>query len=127
MIDALISGKLIKTPEQKTGKSGKPYCQFLLGVHADGENVVVSCIAFGDQAERVGKLGKGDALSVAGALKLTEWVDRNTNETKHGLNVTVSSVLSVYDVRKKRKTEANTTQQDGPGYAPKPFDDELVF
>lgn len=30
MIDALISGKLIKDTELKTGQSGKAYCQFML-------------------------------------------------------------------------------------------------
>ena len=29
MIDALISGKLIRNPTTKTGPSGKPYCNFL--------------------------------------------------------------------------------------------------
>ena len=37
MIDALISSKLIKSPELKTGQSGKYYCQFLLSV-AIGED-----------------------------------------------------------------------------------------
>lgn len=32
MLDTLASGKLIKTPELKTGASGKPYCQFLSSV-----------------------------------------------------------------------------------------------
>jgi single-strand DNA-binding protein len=30
MIDALISGKLIRDPALKTGPSGKPFCNFLL-------------------------------------------------------------------------------------------------
>jgi single-stranded DNA-binding protein len=48
------------------------------------------------------KLQKGDAVSVTGTLKPTTWSDKTTGETKTGLNVTVSTVLSVYDVKKHR-------------------------
>ena len=70
MLDVLCSGKLIKDPILKTVPSGKPYCQFLLSAHVGEEKpVVVSCLAFGTDAERTAKLGKGDALSVTGSLK----------------------------------------------------------
>lgn len=124
MLDALISGKFIKQPELKTSQNNKPYCQFLMSVHVgEPENIVVSGIAFGNHAERLAKLGKGDAISVIGALKPTQWQDKNTNETKHGLSVTVADVLSVYDIKKKRNAEAseNSTQQG------KPFNDEIGF
>jgi single-stranded DNA-binding protein len=135
MLDALISGKLIKQSELKTGQSGKPYCQFLLGVHiGEPENIVISGIAFGSHAERIAKLGKGDAVSVIGALKPTEWQDKATDETKHGLSVTVANVLSVYDIKKKRHNEIpdNSTHIDKPPYNVNkphvmPFNDELGF
>jgi single-stranded DNA-binding protein len=104
MLDALISGKLIKDTELKTGQSGKAYCQFLMTVHVgEPENIVISGIAFGSHAERVAKLGRGDALSVIGALKPTEWQDKATGETRRGLSVTVADVLCVYDIKKRRK------------------------
>jgi hypothetical protein len=73
MLEALCSGKIIKQPELKTGQNNKQYCQFLMSVHV-GEpvNIIVSGIAFGSHAERLAKLGKGDAVSVIGALKPTE-------------------------------------------------------
>jgi single-strand DNA-binding protein len=110
MIDALISGKLIKTPELKTGHSGKPYAQFLLSV-AIGEDkpVVVSGMAFGDMAERVAKLQKGDPLAVIGSLKPTEWIDKTTCETKHGLSVTANNVLSPYDIKKRKSAVVDST------------------
>ncbi|WP_031429860.1 single-stranded DNA-binding protein [Methylomicrobium agile] len=118
MIDALITGKLIRDPALKTGPSGKPYCNFLLSVPTgDGEPVVVSGIAFADVAERIGRLGKGDALSVAGSLKPSQWTDKTTGETKHGLNVTVSAALSAYDV-KKRRGSADGTESSRPPQAP---------
>jgi single-stranded DNA-binding protein len=108
MIDALISGKLIKEPIAKTGPSGKPYCQFMLSVSAgDPQPIVITGISFGDVAERIAKLGKGDSIAVIGSLKPSEWTDKTTGETKHGLNITVSNALSPYDV-KKRRPEALT-------------------
>lgn len=135
MLDALLSGKLIKQPELKTSQNNKQYCQFLLGVHIGvPENIIVSGIAFGSHAERIAKLGKGDAVSVIGALKPTEWQNKATNETKHGLSVTVGNVLSVYDISKKRKADMpdNSTHQDKPPYnvdkpRHKPFDDGIGF
>jgi len=112
MIDALISGKLIRDPVTKTGPSGKPYCNFLLTVFVGEESpVVVSGIAFQDVAQRIGKLGKGDALTVTGALKPSTWADKTTGETKHGLNVTVSACLSAYDVKKKRTPPSTMTTE----------------
>lgn len=103
MIDALISGRLIRDPAVKTGPSGKPFCNFLLSVPVgESEPVIVSGIAFGDVAERISRLGKGDALAVTGALKPTIWNDKATGEERHGLNVTVSACLSPYDVKKRR-------------------------
>jgi single-stranded DNA-binding protein len=103
MIDALVTGKLIRDPVLKTGPSSKPYCNFLLAAPTgDGDPTVVSGIAFADVAERIGRLKKGDALSVAGSLKPSEWTDKTSGETKRGLNITVSTALSVYDVKKRR-------------------------
>jgi single-stranded DNA-binding protein len=119
MIDALVTGKLIRDPALKTGPSGKPYCNFLLSVPTgDGEPVIVSGIAFAEVAERIGKLGKGDAVSVAGSLKPTEWTDKTTGETKHGLNITVSAALSAYDVKKRRGNAESGESRRPPQGAP---------
>jgi single-stranded DNA-binding protein len=104
MIDALINGKLIRDPAIKTGKSGNPYANFMLSVPVGDESpVMVSGIGFGDVAERIAKLRKGDALSVVGSLKPSTWLDKATGETRHGLNVTAQAALSPYDVKKRRE------------------------
>ena len=121
MIDALISGKLIKTPELRTGQSDKPYAQFLLSV-AIGEDkpTVVSGMDFGDVAERVAKLQKGDPLAVIGSLKPSEWNDKSTGETKHGLSVTANNILSPYDIKKRKPAAPETTTG-------KPYNDSIDF
>ena len=125
MIDALISGKLIKAPELKTGQSGKHYTQFLLSVSVgEDKPVIVSGIAFTETAEKIAKLQKGDALSVVGSLKPSEWADKATGALKHGLSVTVSSALSAYDIKKRRPV---TDSPIKPENNARPFDDPLTF
>jgi hypothetical protein len=60
-------------------------------------------------------------------LKPTEWADKATGETKRGLSITVANVLSVYDIKKKRKadTPENSTQQGKPHH--RPFNDGIEF
>src|SRR5450759_4338263 len=119
MIDALISGKLIKTPELRTGGSGKNYCQFLLSVSTgDEQPVIVSGIAFAETAERIGKLQKGDPLAVVGSLKPSEWADKTSGELKHGLNIAVNNSLSPYDIKKRRPTPDAPAKS---GNEPHPF------
>jgi single-stranded DNA-binding protein len=131
MIDALITGKLIKAPELKTGQSGKYYTQFLLSVAVGEEKpVVVSGMAFTETAEKIAKLGKGDALSVVGALKPSEWVDKATGVTKHGLSITANASLSAYDIKKRRPKNDNPTNQDYTNNGANdsmPFNDPLTF
>jgi len=128
MIDELISGKLIRDPMTKTGPSGKPYCNFLLTVFVGEESpVLVSGMAFNDAAQRIGKLAKGDALSVNGALKPSQWDDKSTGETKHGLNVTVSACLSAYDVKKKRTPPSTNGENAKPHDHSPGFDETLDF
>jgi single-strand DNA-binding protein len=47
-------------------------------------------------------LKKGDALAVTGALKPNQWTDKTTGEVKHGLNITVSDCLSIYDIKQRK-------------------------
>ena len=135
MLEALITGKLIKAPELKTGQSGKYYCQFLLSVSVGEEKpTVISGMAFQETAEKIAKLGKGDALSVVGSLKSSQWADKATGVTKHGLSITANASLSAYDIKKRRPKVDNSTNQDcvnnganGSGYDSMPFNDPLTF
>ena len=125
MIDALISGKLIKTPELRKGQSGKNYTHFLMSVSVGDEKpTVVSGMAFDSIAERIAKLQKGDPLAVVGSLKPSEWTDKATGALKTGLSVTVNNSLSPYDI-KKRRPAADVSVNAGSHE--KPFNDELLF
>lgn len=126
MIDALVSGKLIKDTTFRTGPSGKPYAQFLLSVHTGEEQpIIVSGIAFGEVAQRVALLKKGDPLAVIGSLKPSEWADKATGETKHGLNITVNNSMSPYDIKKRKAVPDNQAARSGN--EPHPFNDDIEF
>ena len=112
MIDALVTGALIRDPSLKTKPSGKPFCNFLLSVAVGDESpVIVSGIAFQDAAERIGTLKKGDALAVVGSLKPSQWQDKATGEERHGLNITVQSCLSPHDIQRRRKPQDDGQKQ----------------
>ena len=81
-------------------------------------------MAFTETAEKIAKLQKGDALSVVGSLKSSEWVDKATGLLKHGLSVTVSNALSAYDIKKRRPV---TDSPAKPENNARPFDDPLTF
>jgi single-stranded DNA-binding protein len=112
MLDALISGKLIKDAKAGTSGTGTKYTQFLLSVPCgEPQNIVVSGVAFGELAERIAKLQKGDSLAVIGSLKPTEWQDKATGETKHGMNITASNSLSVYDIKSRKPDESKPQKE----------------
>jgi single-strand DNA-binding protein len=129
MIDALVSGKLIKDASTRTGPSGKPYTQFLLSCHIGEEQpVVVSGIAFGEVSERIARLGKGDSAAVIGSLKPSTWADKTTGEIRHGLSIVANNSLSVYDIQKKRKPKpaADSPAGSANGDEP-PYNDNIEF
>lgn len=45
MIDALVSGRLFRQPELKTGKSGAYYCNFLMTVSTGEPEKIAQSIA----------------------------------------------------------------------------------
>lgn len=103
MIESLIMGKLFKDIELKKSSKQTLYCNFMLSVLVgDQKPILVSGIAFNDQAEKIARFKKGDSLSVVGSLKPNQWPDKTTGEIKHGLTLTVQDLLSVYDLKKRR-------------------------
>jgi single-strand DNA-binding protein len=103
MIDALINGKLFRDTELKTSAKQTHFCNFMLSVSVgEPTAIIISGIAFNEAAEKIAKLKKGDAVSLTGSLKPSQWQDKTTGETKHGLNITVSDCLSLYDIKQRK-------------------------
>ncbi len=107
MLSVLVSGKLVRDPQTRTGKSGKPFATALIAVpvqavsEGDADKVLVSVIAFGPAAEALAALAKGDDVSCAGDARLSSWTKDGTE--RHGIAVTEYRVLTAYQ---RRKTQA---------------------
>jgi single-stranded DNA-binding protein len=132
MIDALVSGKLIRDPQIKTSANGNQYVQFLMSVsnHGEADTQVISGIGFDESVvNKINLLKKGDSLAVVGSLKQTEWQDKATNETKHGLSITANQSLSIYDIKKRKPKPAADYPAGSPanGDGSHTFNDELDF
>ena len=124
MLSVLAAGKLVRDPQARTGKSGKPYTTALVAAsvdvvnEGDADRVLVSCIAFGAVGEALAALQKGDDVSFAGSARLSNWTKEGVE--CHGLAVTAHRVLSAYARRKTQKAQAPVTE----GVK---FDDEISF
>lgn len=144
MFSVLLSGKLTKDPKPGVGRNGQPYCTASIRVPVQGQKedepdfAFASVIAFGEDAEKLSRLLIGDAVSVAGSARLSQWERDGKQMT--GLNVTVSGILSVYE-RRKRSGEFERQSEErgqalsygrlvnpGQNHPPKEgFDDDLSF
>lgn len=113
MMALLATGTLVSDPQRRQASNGNAYATALLRVPTEEDSVLVSVIAFSQEAcESLSKLRKGDALSVSGRAKLTAWTGRD-GETRHGLSVVADKVLSAYEVRKKRTPRRAREFPDG--------------
>ena len=117
MLSALASGTLIREPKSGTSTNGTRWANTTIrcttGTDKDGASLTsfINVVCFGDVADRLAKLDKGDGISVQGSLKQTEFEKDGT--VRHGLEIMAQALLSPYQVRAKRgdsETKANTTR-----------------
>jgi len=113
MIESLLSGKLVGTPERRTSKGGKPYVQARMRVPAGAEEVHFARLtAFSDTAcTALLALGDGDALAVAGTLKVGVWTPQG-GEPRPNLDMVAVQVLTVYHLERRRR--AMQGDDEGP-------------
>jgi single-stranded DNA-binding protein len=75
----------------------------------------VQVVCFGNVADTLAKMTQGDAISVQGPMKQTEYT-RDDGEVRHGLEVVAQSILSPYQIKKKRgESEAKPSRDDRSG------------
>ena len=135
MLSALASGTLVRDPKSGTSASGTKWANTTIRANVgqsrecDAETAFITVVCFGDVADRLAKLDKGDAISVQGTIKTTTY--EKDGETRHGLEIVANGILSAYDIRKKRggsddrhHGEQRPPQRDYGGYE---FDDRPTF
>jgi single-stranded DNA-binding protein len=111
MIDALVGGKLFKTPEERRSNSGKTYVTAnVRAADGDGEGLFVNVVAFSDSAKAtLLALEDGDSVSLAGTLKIGTYEARD-GSVKPSVSMVASKVLTAYHVARKRKVVAEASE-----------------
>ena len=116
MIRALLTGVLNEAPVARTGKSGKPFVTAKLKADGGEGTVWCSLIAFGEQAEALAEQRANAAVSVAGRVTLSAWIDK-AGEAKASLSVVVDQLAALRTRPKPRSDPRPSGQPD--------FDDAL--
>ena len=116
MLDALLSGRLIGTPQKRLAKSGAPFagCRVRVSL-SDGNNLLVSVSAFEPEPmAALLVLAEGDAVSISGPLTLGTWTD-NEGQARPSAAMLAHNVLTAYSVNKKRKAQPEVLPVPSPG------------
>jgi single-stranded DNA-binding protein len=99
MIISNIYGKVMNPSRNLQTKTGKPMVKFTLvaDVTRYGENnpqsLFINVVGFGQMAERMKGLIKGDQVVVMGKLTTKKWIDKADNE-KMDYQVIADSLMS---------------------------------
>ena len=92
-ITALATGTLVKVGELKTSPKGKDYIYFSISMKGE-TNYFISCVAFGDDADKIAGMTKNSAISAKGELKPSDWVDKD-GAKQHGLKLSATEVICI--------------------------------
>jgi single-stranded DNA-binding protein len=118
MLSALASGQLIRAPKHGTSASGTRWANATMrcstGTDREGAALTsfVQVVCFGDVADTLAKMTQGDAISVQGPMKQTEYT-RDDGEVRHGLEIVANGILTTYQVRQRRGDENASGKPSG--------------
>lgn len=131
MIDALISGKLMGTPSQRTSRNGNTFTVAKVRVPTGEDSLLCNVICFAESAQAaLLALADGDAVALAGSLKVGTWQTKDGTH-RPSLDMTAAQVLTAYHVTRKRKAmtpeheggSTSTQRRAQPGPVPDNLDD----
>ena len=100
MNKCIITGRLGRDPELKTGQTGSEYCQFSVAVDRrktkDNEEKKTDwfrCVAFGKTAVFIDKYyHKGDGIELEGRMENSPYKDKDTDKTRDSWQLMVERV-----------------------------------
>ncbi|UCC14397.1 MAG: single-stranded DNA-binding protein [Gammaproteobacteria bacterium] len=132
-------GRFGQDPRPIETKSGNPMCVSSMAVrlydkHGEEHTQWMSVVAFGRNAELLGRQHKGDVASVSGHCQINHWT-KSDGQTQVELSIVVDSVVSCQSVRPAEEIQhsmpiAGTDEKlPDSSYAMDlaVFDDELPF
>lgn len=104
MIDALVSGLIYGTPNQRAGQDGKPF--FTAKVRAPsvgGDTLMINVITFSrETGAALLALDDGDSVALSGSLTPKVWTDKQ-GLVRPACDMVAHSILTAYDIDSKRK------------------------
>jgi single-stranded DNA-binding protein len=131
-INALVTGKLAASPQQRTSQRGNPFAT--ARIKLDGKpgepQLWCSVIAFDTTAvEALMGLCEGDGVSMTGELKVATFTDKQ-GQVRPSLDLTANRVMSLKDAKRPRRSATQAPRAPGepvesgqwqqPGYEPTP-------
>ncbi|HFO5610345.1 TPA: single-stranded DNA-binding protein [Escherichia coli] len=133
-------GRLVADPQLKTTSKGTSMALVSMAVPLpcsqayDGTATMwLSVLAFGRQADALAKHQKGELVSVAGNMQISQWTDQN-GEMRQGWQVIADSVISARTVRsggrkgqQGQATDALNRTKQQTGQQDDPYEDEIPF
>jgi len=111
MMRGMVTGVLYETPSVKTSKTGN---NFVTAKIKDDSAVSVawySVVAFGELAETLGTLAKGESVSVSGKMDLEIYTGRDSIP-RIAINIVADQVLTL---KRKKKLAVKTDRQTDSG------------
>ena len=106
----LLTGALFRAPEQRIGKSGKPFWSATLKVRDGDATAWWKLLVFSETAgAELMRLGDGDAVSAQGSFKCEPY--HKDGEQRIGFTLFADCVLPLKPAPKERKPKAERTAQ----------------
>jgi single-stranded DNA-binding protein len=133
-IEAAFLDSIVRVPEQKTSKNGKPYLRFTVRVGEGDQAQFVSVMYFGSDAAEL-QMAPGTRIYVEGSLRLDKW--EKDGQPRSGLSVlSFHARIPVIGRNKpaaKRKAKITSVDVATPSSAAPPsgrgnfYDDSIPF
>lgn len=98
-LQVMITGALNAEPKQKISSNGNGYTTTLVSVPTESNYRSCSVIAFGNAGKVLATLNKGDQVAISGMASPSEW--EYEGQTRHGLYVVATQVMTLYQKRRK--------------------------
>jgi len=116
MISVLIEGTLVADPVERISARGQAFVTASVRAPSSegDEAVLCSVITFSTEAgAALAALQKGDSVAISGHAGLRSWTSRE-GETRTGLSITASRVLSVYAAGQRRRAAQGSSHEQQP-------------
>lgn len=111
-LQVLVTGALASDPQRRQSAKGTGFATGSLRSGSGDEAIFINVISFGEAADRLLQLRKGDTLSVAGRGELRAWTGKNGTE-RTGLSVVVSEIAATRPRPRPRQRDDETRPEAG--------------